>query len=82
MVPSSLRQKLLQYVDKCDEKLLKHMYAVAREYNEEDEFEYQFTEKEIRLFEGRTASCHSGERKTYSWKDVKGIITGERKWKR
>lgn len=79
MEPSSLRQKLHQYIDKGDEKLLKLMYAVAREYNEEDDFEYQFTEEEIKLFEERSAKRHSGESKTYNWKDAKEIITGKKK---
>jgi len=79
MEPANLRQKLHQYVDKGDDKLLKLMYAVAREYSDEDDFEYQFTDEEIKLFEERTAKRHSGESKTYSWKDAKEIITGKRK---
>lgn len=73
MEQASLRQKLHQYIDKGDEKLLKLMYAVAREYNEDDDFEHQFTDEEIRLFEERTARRTSGESKTYNWKDAKDI---------
>jgi hypothetical protein len=79
MEPASMRQKLHQYIDKGDEKLLKLMYAVAREYNEDDDFEYQFTEEEIKVFEERTAKRLSGESKTYNWKDAKEIITGKKK---
>ncbi|HVW62955.1 MAG TPA: hypothetical protein VHC48_23045 [Puia sp.] len=79
MEPASLRQKLHQYVDNGDEKLLKLMYAVAREYNEEDDFEYQFTEEEIKLFEERSAKRQNGESKTYDWKDAKEIILGKKK---
>jgi hypothetical protein len=79
MEPFNLRQKLHQYVDKGDEKLLKLMYAVAKEYNEEDDFEYQFSDEELKLFEERTVKRHSGESKTYSWKDAKDIITGKKK---
>jgi len=79
MEQASLREKLHQYVDKGDEKLLKLMYAVAREYNEDDEFEYQFTDEEIKLFEERTARRTSGESKTFNWKDAKDIITGQKK---
>jgi hypothetical protein len=75
----SLRQKLHQYVEQGDDKLLKLMYAVAKEYNEDDDFEYQFTEEELRLFEERTAKRLGGESKTFSWKDAKEIITGKRK---
>ena len=79
MEPANLRQKLHQYVDKGDEKLLKLMYAVAREYNDEDDFEYQFTEEEIKLFEERNARRQSGESKVYDWKDAKDIILGKKK---
>ncbi|MDR3711308.1 MAG: hypothetical protein P4L51_00710 [Puia sp.] len=79
MEPSSIRQKLHQYVDKGDDKLLKLMYAVAREYNEDDDFEYQFTDEEIKIFEQRTAKRESGESKTYNWKEAKEIITRQKK---
>ena len=79
MEPNSLRQKLHQYVDQGDDKLLKRMYAVAKEYNEDDDFEHQFTEEDIKLFEERTAKRLSGESKTYSWKDAKEIIIGQKK---
>jgi hypothetical protein len=78
MESGSLRQKLHQYVDQGDEKLLKLMYAVAKEYNEDDDFEYQFTEEEIKLFEERSAKRLSGESNTYSWKDAKDIIPASR----
>ena len=79
MEPTGIRQKLHQYVDKGDDKLLKLMYAIAREYNEDDDFEYQFTDEEIKLFEERTAKRQSGESKTYSWNEAKKIITGQTK---
>jgi hypothetical protein len=79
MEQANMRQKLHQYIDKGDDKLLKLMYAVAREYNEDDDFEYQFTEEEIKLFEQRSAKRLSGESKTYGWKDAKDIITGKKK---
>jgi hypothetical protein len=79
MESGSLRQKLHQYVDQGDDKLLKLMYAVAKEYNEDDDFEYQFTDEEIKLFEERTGKRLTGESKTYSWKDAKEIITGKKK---
>ena len=48
----NIRQKLHHYVDSGDEKLLKLMYAIAKEYNDEDEFE--FTDAEILQFEERS----------------------------
>ena len=55
------------------------MYAVAKEYNEKDDFEYEFSEEEIKLFEERRAKCLSDESKTYSWQEAKDIIIGKKK---
>ncbi|NML23708.1 hypothetical protein HHL16_22700 [Pseudoflavitalea sp. G-6-1-2] len=79
MQVANIRQKLHQYVDKGDEKLLKLMYAVAKEYNEEDDFEYEFTEEEIKLLDARRSKRLSGESKTLNWEDAKSIITGKKK---
>lgn len=79
MEVANIRQKLHQYIDKADEKLVKLMYAVAKEYKDEDDFEYEFTDEEIRLFEERRAKRLSGESKTYNWQEAKEIITGKRK---
>jgi len=76
MQPANIRQKLHQYVDKGDEKLLKLMYAVAKEYTGEDDFEYEFSDEEIKFFEDRRAKRLSVESKTYNWQDAKGMITG------
>ena len=79
MEAARIRQKLHQYIDKGDEKLLKLMYAVAKEYNDDDDSEYQFTDEEIKEFEERSAKWKKGESKAYSWKDAKEIITGQKK---
>jgi hypothetical protein len=79
MEVANIRKKLQQYIDKGDEKLLKLMYAVAKEYSEDDDFEYDFTDEEIRIFEERRAKRLSGESKTYSWKDAKDIVLGKKK---
>jgi hypothetical protein len=79
METGSLRQKLHQYIDQGDDKLLKLMYAVAKEYNEDDDFEYHFTDEEVKLFEERTAKRLNGESQIYSWKEAKEIITSKGK---
>lgn len=79
MQAGSIRQKLQQFIDKGDEKLLKLMYAVAKEYTGEDDFEYEFSEEEIKMFENRRNKRLSGESKTYGWEEAKDIITGKTK---
>ncbi len=79
MHPENIRHKLYQYVDKGDDKLLKLMYALAKEYAGEDDFEYAFSDEEIKLLEDRRVKRLSGERKTYSWQEAKDIVTGKNK---
>ena len=81
MEAANMRQKLHQYIDLGDEKLLKIMYVVAKEYNDEydDSNEYAFSNADMQLFEERRKKRLSGESKTYSWEDAKNIITGKNK---
>ena len=74
----NIRQKLHQYIDNSDEKLLKLMYAIAKEYHEDDDFEYSFTDEEINEFEKRRADRISGQSKLYSWKEAKDKIIGKK----
>lgn len=74
-----IRQKLHQYIDGGDYKLLKLMYALAKEYTEEDDFEYTFSAEELAIFEQRRNNRLNGESKTYGWQDAKSIITGKAK---
>lgn len=78
MQATKIRKKLHRYVDESDEKLLKLMYVIAKENNEEDDFEYEFTDEEIKVFEQRKLKRINGESKTYSWKEAKDVVTGKR----
>jgi hypothetical protein len=78
METAGIREQLHQYIDKGDEKFLRLMYALAKEYNDEDDFEYEFTEDDIKAFDERRAKRLSGESKTYNWQEAKEIITGKK----
>lgn len=70
----SIRQKLHQYVDNSDEKLLKMMLAMAQEYNEDDGLEYEFTAEDIKLLDKRRQKRLNGESSVHSWDEVKSAI--------
>jgi hypothetical protein len=78
MQATTIRQKLHQYIDKGDIKLLKLMYVLAKEYNEEEDFEYEFTVEDIQQFEERREKRLRGESKTYSPQEAKDTITGKK----
>lgn len=79
MYPGNIRQKLYQYLDKGDNKLLKLMYALAKKYKGEDDFEYGCWDEAIKFLEDRKMKRLSGESKTYSWQEAKDIFTGKNK---
>jgi hypothetical protein len=75
MSTNAIKQELYGFIEKGDDKLVKMLYAVAKEYTEEDD--YAFTEDDIREFEQRRISVLNGTSKTYSWEEAKKIITGK-----
>ena len=77
MTTITIRQKLHQYVDESDERLVKLLYTLAKEYNEDDNFDDIFSEEEIREFDNRRQKRLNGESKLYSWDEAKNIITGK-----
>jgi hypothetical protein len=72
----TVKEKLYNYINSGDEKLVSILYAVAREYMNDDEG-YEFSEEELKEFEDRRKKRISGESKTYSWQQAKEIITGK-----
>ncbi len=76
MQATQIRRKLHQYIDDSDENLLKLLFAVAKEYNEDDDdFEYEFTAEDIKEFDRQREKRLRGESRTYSWEEAKDIIT-------
>lgn len=73
-----IRQKLHQYIDNGDEKLLKLMFVLAKEYNDDEDMEYVFTAEDIKIFDERRAKRLKGESGTYSWQEAKDMITGKK----
>lgn len=81
MRATNIREKLQDYIDNGDEKLLKLMYVMAKEYNNDDDFEYEFSEKEIEIFEERRLKRLNGDSKTFNWEEAKEMITGKKNMK-
>jgi len=69
-----MKEKLHSLIENGDDKLVKMLYAVAKEYGEDD---YVFTEEDITEFETRSMNITKGTGKAYSWDEAKKIITGK-----
>ena len=67
-----MRTALHQYIDAGDDRLIRMLYAIAKEYDEYEEEE--FTEEEMKEFEERRDRRLRGESKVYSWEEAKEII--------
>ncbi|MDB5191170.1 MAG: hypothetical protein JWQ96_733 [Segetibacter sp.] len=76
---NNIREKLHDYVDKGDDKLVKLMYALAKEYNEDEDLDFQFGEEQIKEFDDRREKRLRRESRTYSLEETKEIITGKKK---
>ncbi|MBS1623171.1 MAG: hypothetical protein JST83_04090 [Bacteroidetes bacterium] len=70
-----IREKLHGYVDNGDEKLVKLLFALAKEYVGDED--YEFSDEELKEFEKRRQDRINGSSKTYSWDEAKArIISG------
>jgi hypothetical protein len=76
MSKEEVKQQLQQYIDSGDEKLLRLMYVVAREYNNED---HPLDDTEIQMLEERWKDYKSGKNSGYSWDEVIEAISKRKK---
>ncbi len=70
-----MKEKLHSLIENDDDKLVKMLYAVAKEYIDEDD--YVFTEEDITEFETTSMNITKGTSKAYSWDEAKKIITSK-----
>jgi len=78
MQTTAIQQELHSYIDNGDEKLLKLMLALAKDYTGDDDFEYDFTAEDIEVLDRNREKRLNGESKTYTWEEAKNIITSGR----
>lgn len=77
MSTSAIKEELHYFIENGDDKLLKMMYAIAKEYTDDDDRHDVFSEAEIEEFDRRSADMDNGVTKIYSWEEAKKIITGK-----
>ena len=72
-----MRKELHHYIDEGDDRLIRMLYAMVKEYDKDED--YEFTQEEIKQFEERRERWLRGEGKTYTWEEVKqSILSGKR----
>ena len=51
---------------------------MAKEYNEDDDLEYEVTAEDIQILDERRQKRLSGESTSHSWEEVKKAITAKK----
>ena len=70
MATIDLRQSVLAYVKKADNRFLKLVNALAESYQEDKEEEYSISEKQYEIIDKRRESHLKGESKSFTWEEV------------
>ncbi len=68
-----IRTLLHEEIDHSDEKLLKMIYALVKEYNDSE----SVSDRRKHLIEEERARYLRGDGRSYSWEEVKKMATGK-----
>lgn len=68
-----IRTLLHEEIDHSDEKLLKMIYALVKEYNDAE----SVSDRRKHLIEEERAKYLRGDGRSYSWEEVKKMATGK-----
>lgn len=68
-----IRTLLHEEIDHSDEKLLKMIYALVKEYNHSE----SVSDRRKHLIEEERARYLRGDGRSYSWEEVKKMATGK-----
>lgn len=74
----AIKEKLKEYINTGDEKLLKLMYAVAKEYTETAD-EYDVSDEQLQEISKRRDMRVNGISKGYSWSEARKVIAGQKR---
>lgn len=71
MTTVKIREKVFEYINHADERILKVVYAMLKEYEDTPGEKSVLSEKQYELIEGRWKNHKSGKSKSYSLEEVK-----------
>ena len=73
MSTEEMKKEIRQYLETAEERLLKAVHAMLKEYSKES-MEYELSAGEISVLEERRAEYKSGKSKTYTVKEIRKMI--------
>lgn len=71
MTTVKIRQKVFDYINHADERILKAVYAMLKEYEDTPGEKSVLSEKQYELIEGRWKNHKNGKSKSYPMGEVK-----------
>lgn len=77
MSKEEIRKEIQQYLETAEERLLKAVHAMLKEYSNQGDYELSATE--INLLEERRAEYKTGKSKTYTPKEIRKMIYAKHK---
>ena len=78
MSTEEMRKEIRQYFETAEERLLKAIHAMLKEYAKENKG-YELSAEEISMLEERRAEYKSGKAKTYTPKEIRKMIYSKHK---
>jgi hypothetical protein len=71
MTTLKIRQKVFDYINNADERILKAVYAMLKEYEDTPGGKSALSEKQYEIIEKRWKNHKSGKSKSYTIEEVK-----------
>jgi len=77
MTTVKIRQKVFDYINNADERILKAVYAMLKEYEEAPDERSVLTDEQYKEMERRLRNHKNGKSKSYSVKEVRQYVKKE-----
>ena len=71
MTTTKIRQKVMEYINNADERILNAVYAMLKEYEGMPAGKSVLSEKQYEIIEGRWKNHKSGKSKSYTIEQAK-----------
>ena len=71
MTTVKIREKVFEYINHADERILKAVYAMLKEYEDTPGEKSMLSDKQYEVIEGRWKNHKNGKSKSYSLEEVK-----------
>lgn len=77
MKTSELRERLIKYLSKAEDRKVEALYTLLEEDIDADA-EFSLTEEHIKIIEDERRKYLNGEGKSYTWPEAKELIKGKK----